>query len=412
MKLTGILGMGTGKMGNAVMAVVHGTQIVRQYQPVVSNPSTVDQVSSRAKLKLASQLAASVAPYIAIPRKGLVSSRNGFISKNYDKIYYVGDSAEVEVSDIQFTDGSVGLSGFSVDRTATDAIRVEMVEDVSNRFDKIVYVALVKTDSKVYLPFDSVVVSEAGIDGTFPGALKYTAAEITIHAYGISEKSAMARAVFGNLTSPTAESVAKVITSRKVSSTDATLSETRGVYLPVGSTTAETVGVETVLIQLPKQLDNGQATTEAGSVQGGGRYEKGTQATISATANEGYRFVGWKDGTSGNMISTNATYTFTANTNSTIIAVFAELPVLRVNLGIASSSQGVSNVQGGGIKEPGDNVSCSCTVGENINFLGWFDNAAGSGSPVSTANPYSFTMGNESISLWAKGETIGEDGIE
>ncbi|MBO5706881.1 MAG: InlB B-repeat-containing protein, partial [Bacteroidaceae bacterium] len=133
---------------------------------------------------------------------------------------------------------------------------------------------------------------------------------------------------------------------------------------------------------------------------------------ISATANEGYRFVGWKDGTSGNMVSTNATYTFTANTNSTIIAVFAELPVLRVNLGIASSSQGVSNVQGGGIKEQGDSVSCSCTVGENINFLGWFDNASGSGSPVSTANPYTFTMGNESISLWAKGETIGEDGIE
>ena len=54
MKLNGIVGKGTGKLGASVFAISGGEQIVRQYNPVVSNPNTDAQVAQRAKLKLMS----------------------------------------------------------------------------------------------------------------------------------------------------------------------------------------------------------------------------------------------------------------------------------------------------------------------------------------------------------------------
>ena len=82
MKLNGLLGTGSGKLGTSVFTTVKGTQIVRQYQPTVNNPSTNLQVSQRSRFKLVSQIAASMADVIAIPRNGIISSRNLFVKKN------------------------------------------------------------------------------------------------------------------------------------------------------------------------------------------------------------------------------------------------------------------------------------------------------------------------------------------
>ena len=52
-----------------------------------------------------------------------------------------------------------------------------------------------------------------------------------------------------------------------------------------------------------------------GSVFGGGTYEAGTEATLTATANEGYRFVCWQDGNTDNprtvIVTADATYVAT-----------------------------------------------------------------------------------------------------
>ena len=83
MKLNGFVGKGTGKLGSSVFAVSGGEQIVRQYNPNVSNPNTDAQVAQRAKFKLMSQLAAVLAPGLAFKKDSLVSPRNKFIKKRY-----------------------------------------------------------------------------------------------------------------------------------------------------------------------------------------------------------------------------------------------------------------------------------------------------------------------------------------
>ena len=58
------------------------------------------------------------------------------------------------------------------------------------------------------------------------------------------------------------------------------------------------------------------ADSQMGSVTGGGEYEAGTQATVTAVANSGYQFKQWRDG------NTSATRSVTVNSNLTLTATF------------------------------------------------------------------------------------------
>ena len=69
---------------------------------------------------------------------------------------------------------------------------------------------------------------------------------------------------------------------------------------------------------------------ENGTVTGAGTYPQGTAVTLTATANEGYYFVQWSDGT------TDATYTFTLTQDTTLTAEFAANPVYNTVGGVFS----------------------------------------------------------------------------
>lgn len=60
---------------------------------------------------------------------------------------------------------------------------------------------------------------------------------------------------------------------------------------------------------------------EHGTVTGGGAYQEGEQATLTATAKTGYKFVRWEDA-AGKSVSTEATYTFTVSADAEFTAVF------------------------------------------------------------------------------------------
>jgi len=60
--------------------------------------------------------------------------------------------------------------------------------------------------------------------------------------------------------------------------------------------------------------------SNGGSVSGGGIYYSGQPCTVHAVANTGYSFINWTE--NGNVVSTNANYTFTVTDNHTLIAVF------------------------------------------------------------------------------------------
>ena len=68
-----------------------------------------------------------------------------------------------------------------------------------------------------------------------------------------------------------------------------------------------------------------------GFVLGSGYYEAGTEVTLSAQANEGYRFVAWLTRFGGlasvDTVSTDALYTFTVTADVTYYAAFARVPV-------------------------------------------------------------------------------------
>lgn len=61
---------------------------------------------------------------------------------------------------------------------------------------------------------------------------------------------------------------------------------------------------------------------EGGSVIGGGDYSIYESVTVTATANSGYRFVAWTEG--GTPVSTDASYTFNADGNRNLVAVFEQ----------------------------------------------------------------------------------------
>ena len=60
---------------------------------------------------------------------------------------------------------------------------------------------------------------------------------------------------------------------------------------------------------------------EGGMVSGSGSYQLGAECMLTATANEGYTFTSWKE--NGNVVSTNANYTFTVSGNRILVANFS-----------------------------------------------------------------------------------------
>ncbi len=60
--------------------------------------------------------------------------------------------------------------------------------------------------------------------------------------------------------------------------------------------------------------------TNGGTTSGGGAFALNSSVTVTATANAGFGFFNWTEG--ANVVSTNASYTFTATTNRTLVANF------------------------------------------------------------------------------------------
>src|SRR5512140_3087630 len=71
-----------------------------------------------------------------------------------------------------------------------------------------------------------------------------------------------------------------------------------------------------------------------GVVSGGGTFNTGSSVTLNAIPNIGYTFTNWTE--NGISVSTSANYTFTLNSNRTLVANFASTRPVAVILGSAS----------------------------------------------------------------------------
>ena len=238
MKIRGYL-KGKGKLGNIVLSTVAGETIARDYNPEVANPNTAAQVEQRAKFKLMSQLGSVVAPVIAIPKDGMKSKRNLFVKENFGLTSFSGDTASVNLNQIQLTKSNKSFAGIKVTRGAQNAITAQLQADSAASVSKVVYIMLKKEMDGSLMLVGQAVATEAGADGKFAASLPATAGEIVVYGYTLAEATAKATATFANLKALTAETVAKVIANRELSAGDLSTSKTAGCTLQEGESEAE-----------------------------------------------------------------------------------------------------------------------------------------------------------------------------
>lgn len=218
----------SGRVAGSVFAVRYGEVIERAYNPYVSNPKSTAQVQVRAKLKLMSQLSAVMGSVIAMPREGGQSPRNLFVSDNFPNATFAQDTASINLAGIKLTKGVVSLPSVTGSAT-TSGLSVALSERAED-IDKMVYAVFRKEADNTLRLVRSSVISDAGADGTFPYTpLVSGGGNFLVLAYGIRENTERARASFGNMQVLAAETVAKLIATRVLTSQDVTLTETRGV---------------------------------------------------------------------------------------------------------------------------------------------------------------------------------------
>jgi uncharacterized repeat protein (TIGR02543 family) len=131
--------------------------------------------------------------------------------------------------------------------------------------------------------------------------------------------------------------------------------------------------------------------TNGGTVTGGGTFSQGQSCTVNATANTGYTFTNWTE--NGNVVSTNASYTFNVTGNRTLVANFTVVPQ-SYTIAVSANPTNGGTVTGGGSYNAGTSCSVDATTAPGYTFSNWTEN----GNVVSTNAHYTFTVnGNRTL---------------
>ncbi len=129
--------------------------------------------------------------------------------------------------------------------------------------------------------------------------------------------------------------------------------------------------------------------SDGGSVTGGGSYEFGETATVSASAGNGYTFTNWKE--NGTTVSSEPNYSFTVTGERNLTAHFST-STYAIALDAQPSDGG--SVTGGGSYEFGETATVSALTNEGFIFVSWTEG----GTEVTSDPSYSFTVtGNRNL---------------
>ncbi len=123
---------------------------------------------------------------------------------------------------------------------------------------------------------------------------------------------------------------------------------------------------------------------EGGTVYGEGQYAHGTMVDMEAVPNPGYYFVNWTEDGVGE-VSTDADYSFTAETDRTLVAHFA--PNTYTITATADPVEG-GTVTGDGPYNLGDMVTLHAMANTGYDFVNWTEDGV---AEVSTEADHSFT---------------------
>ena len=120
----------------------------------------------------------------------------------------------------------------------------------------------------------------------------------------------------------------------------------------------------------------------SGTVSGGGNYSYGQSCMVMATANEGYIFTYWTE--DGNMVSREASYTFTVTDNRNLIANFEEHQLSDYAITVSANPSDGGTVTGAGTYNYGTSVTLTANANSGYIFDHWQDG--------NTANPRTITV--------------------
>ena len=107
---------------------------------------------------------------------------------------------------------------------------------------------------------------------------------------------------------------------------------------------------------------------EFGSVTGAGIYGYGEEATLTATPNEGYKFVNWTE--NDTVVSEETEFTFVVKGNRNFVANFVTLHEVITSV----NEENFGTVTGAGIYGYGEEATLTATPNEGYKFLNWTEN--------------------------------------
>lgn len=319
-KVTSLYGKTTGKIGSIVFSTSGGETIAREYNPHVANPSTAAQVDQRAKMKLLSQLSASLAQSLVYTKSGLVSARNKFVKRNFENTYALNGVAQCSYENLQLTEGNLGLPALKLQAQVVQNVRqlgIALAEEPNANVSRVVYNIYVKTEEGKLSFFKSQIVSVRLVEGDyFPiGVASVPEGDLVVFAYGMIDTSESATARYGELDVVTGSDLAKLVATRSISYTDYQFTQTRGAT--IGADNQPVSPSEPGKIRIfATPLGQG------GTVSGAGTYDQGDSVTLTATANTGYSFRAWLKNGTAEVLSTSNPWTFTAERQIDAVAAF------------------------------------------------------------------------------------------
>jgi hypothetical protein len=133
-----------------------------------------------------------------------------------------------------------------------------------------------------------------------------------------------------------------------------------------------------------------------GSVTGGGSYLEGTEATLTATANAGYRFVEWNDHNTDNPRNV------VVNEDMSFTATFEAIPTYTITA--VSNNDAWGTVTGGGNYQEGTVITLVATANDGYHFVRWNDD-------VTTATRQVTVNANETYTAYFEVDADGIDDV-
>ena len=148
---------------------------------------------------------------------------------------------------------------------------------------------------------------------------------------------------------------------------------------------------------------------EGGTVSGAGEYEAGTEVSVEATANEGWKFVAWMS--ESDTLSKETGYVFTIVSDTALTALFAEAeepqPEMYTLALTADPAEG-GTVSGAGEYEAGTEVSVEATANEGWKFVAWMSES----DTLSKEAEYVFTIVSDTALTALFAEETGSEALD